>query len=297
MTIADRFQNIFELLGRDLADPRRKFARQNGDVLGISPERLKEIVALHRLVIVDLVIVDQAFGVAVFVQKMERAGEVDAGNVILPMVALMLIEIIAQIENVVRRDNAFARQDVNRVGDCARFGEIRRLAPDHLLQVAQTVRKHFRRRREPGRFRFAQKIHHVGGDKTDPIAGFRDPVTERALIVLAPRQDFEGVFELFVDLRAAQTEVGFIGQHQSAKRAARDLFAATVGKIFQVSIESARESQRHSRHARVQLSKLRMHVARKCDVDLVLETAAANLGHVRRRRSDAQRRATFGLGH
>ena len=36
-----------------------------------------------------------------------------------------------------------------------------------------------------------------------------------------------------------------------------------------------------------------MHVARKCDVDLVLETAAVDFGHVGRGRPDTQRRAPF----
>ncbi len=125
------------------------------------------------------------------------------------------------------------------------------------------------------------------------IACFRNPVTETALVVLPARQNAERVFELFIDFGAAQSEVGFIRQHQSAKRAAGDLFAATVGKIFQVSIETARESERQRRNGRVQFAKLRMHLARDRDVDLVFEAAAVDLGHVRRGRPHAERRASL----
>ena len=65
--------------------------------MGIGSERLEEIVAVLRLVIVDLVIVDQTLGIAVFVEEMERTGEIDAGNIVLPFVAVMLLEIVAQI--------------------------------------------------------------------------------------------------------------------------------------------------------------------------------------------------------
>src|SRR2546430_7569150 len=118
---------------------------------------------------------------------------------------------------------------------------------DHLLQIAQTAREHFRRRQKSGGFRFAQKIHHVSGHETDAIARFGDPVTETALIILTARENSERVLELFINLRAAETEIGFTGQHQAAERATRDLFAATVRKIFQVLIEAARESERQRR--------------------------------------------------
>ena len=113
------------------------------------------------------------------------------------------------------------------------------------------------------------------------------------MIVLPTGQDAEGVFELFVDFGAAQTEVGLIGQHQSAKRAAGNLFAATVWEILEVSIETMGEAERQRGDGGGPFAKLRMHIACERDVDLVLETAAVNFGHVRGRRPDAERRAPF----
>ena len=141
---------------------------------------------------------------------MKCAGEINAGDIAWPLIALMLFEPIAQIENVIRRDNAFAGQNVDRIGDGARFSEIRRLQTGHFLQITQAVGEHFRRRGGAAGFRFAQEIHHVSRDETDVIARFRHPVTESPLIVLPASENAEGVFELFVDLRAAQTEVGLI---------------------------------------------------------------------------------------
>ena len=54
----------------------------------------------------------------------------------------------------------------------------------------------------------------------------------------------ENILELRVYFRPGQPEVGFIGEDQPAKRRARDLFAATVRKILQISIESVREAER-----------------------------------------------------
>ena len=143
-------------------------------------------------------------------QKFECAGEINAGHIILPYVSLMLIEIIAQIKNVIGGDDAFAREHVNPVGDGSRVGQGRGLERDHLLQIAQATREHVRRRSKAGCFRRAQKIHHVNRIETDLLICFRRPITERALIVLPAAQSRERFFELCVYLRSTKTEIGFI---------------------------------------------------------------------------------------
>ena len=88
-------------------------------------------------------------------QKFERAGEINAGDVILPGISLMLFEVISQIKNVIGGDNAFPREHVNPVGDRPCFWKSRGFAPNHLLQIAQATREHVRGRRKPGCFRCA----------------------------------------------------------------------------------------------------------------------------------------------
>ena len=124
---------------------------------------------------------------------------------------MILVEIIAQIENVIGRDHTFAREHINGVGLPARVDDVRRLMRNHFLQIAQSAREHVGGRRKTGGFRFAQEIHHVSGIETNVLAGFRRPVSESALIVLAAAQNAEGVFQLLVNFGAAQTEIRLIG--------------------------------------------------------------------------------------
>jgi hypothetical protein len=166
------------------------------------------------------------------VQKFQRGGEINSGNIILPDISLMLFKVIAQIKNVIGGDDTFARENVNPIGDSARVGQGRGFAPNHLLQITQAAREHVRRRGEAGCFRRAQKVHYVNRIETDLFISFRRPITERALIVLPAAQNPKDFFELLVYLRATKPEIGFVCEHEPAKRAARDLFAATVRKIF-----------------------------------------------------------------
>ena len=76
--------------------------------LRIHAKRLAEIVARNRFAIVHLVTVDQALSFAVFVEQMQRGGEVNTSDIVLPQIFLVLLEPIAQIQNVVRRDDTFA---------------------------------------------------------------------------------------------------------------------------------------------------------------------------------------------
>ena len=71
------------------------------------------------------------------------------------------------------------------------------------------------------------------------------------------------------------------------------MFAATEWEILQVSIETARETKRRGRDSGIEFTKLGMHLAAKGDVDLVLETPTADVGHVRDWRPHAQRGASF----
>ena len=94
-------------------------------------------------------------------QKFERAREINAGDIILPDVGLMLVEVIAQIKNVIGGDDTFAREHVNPVGDGSRVSQSRGLERDHLLQVAQATREHVCGRGKAGRFRRTQEIHYI----------------------------------------------------------------------------------------------------------------------------------------
>ena len=98
---------------------------------------------------------------------MQRTGEINARDIFLPPIVLMLFEPIAEVQNVVCRDNTFACENVDRVSNRARISEVCRLACDHFLQIAQAARKHFRRRHESRGFRFTQKIHHIRRDEAD----------------------------------------------------------------------------------------------------------------------------------
>ena len=144
----------------------------------------------------------------------------------------MLIEIITQIKNVIGGDDAFAGQHIDPVGDSSRLGQGRGFARDHLLQIAQAAREHVRRRSEAGCFRRAQKIHHVNRNETDLLVRFRRPITKRALIILPASQNPEDFFELGIYFGATKPETGFVNEYQSAKRAACDMLAAPVRKIF-----------------------------------------------------------------
>jgi hypothetical protein len=64
---------------------------------------------------------------------MQRTGEINARNIFLPPIVLMLFEPIAEVQNVICRDNAFAREDVDPVSDRARFSEVCWLACHHFL--------------------------------------------------------------------------------------------------------------------------------------------------------------------
>src|SRR4029077_12478671 len=104
----------------------------------------------------------------------------------------------------------------------------RGFASNHLLQIAQATREHVRRRGEAGCFRRAQKIHRVNGIETDLLIGFRRPIAECALIVLPTPQNSKNFFELSIYLCTIEPEIGFVREHEPAKRAAGDLLTATM---------------------------------------------------------------------
>ena len=169
----------------------------------------------------------------------------------------MFVEIIAQIKNVIRGDDAFAREDVDGIGHCSRVRKSRRFAPGYCLQIAQAGGEHFRWRRKSGSLGLAEKIHHVNRNKADARTIFRRPITKTTLIVLPAAQGSEGFLELRVYFRAFQTEIDFIRKQQTAKCRARDLLAATVREIFQVNIESVCQAERQRRNRSLELAEIR----------------------------------------
>ena len=105
------------------------------------------------------------------------------------------------------------------------------------MQIAQTALEHLRRRSKACSLCFAQEIHDVSRHKADSVPGFRRPIAESTLIVLAPGQNTKGMLQLLVHFGTAQSEVGFVREHQAAECATADLFAAAMREILQVRIE------------------------------------------------------------
>ena len=94
---------------------------------------LTKIVVFALRVVVDLEPGDQTFRVFVFMEKFERTGQINAGQIVLPFVPVFFVEVIAQIKNVIGCDDAFAREHINRVGNPARVDEVRGFARNHFL--------------------------------------------------------------------------------------------------------------------------------------------------------------------
>ena len=79
----------------------------------VHAERLAEIVARNRFAIVELVTRDQTLSVRIFVEQMQGACEIDACDVVLPLLFLVLVEPVTQIQNVVRRDDPLSSENVD----------------------------------------------------------------------------------------------------------------------------------------------------------------------------------------
>ena len=212
----DRLENLLEFPSRNFLQPLRKGAREYGDVLRVCAKRLAKVVVLSARSLANLEGGDQIFGLFVLVQKFERAREINAGDIILPYIGLMLVEIILQIKNVICGDDAFTGEHVNPVSDGSRLGQGRGLARDHLLQIAQAAREHVRWRSKAGCFRRAQEIHYVNRIETDLLVGFRRPITERALIVLPASQNSKDFLDLCICLRATEPEIGLVREQEPA---------------------------------------------------------------------------------
>src|SRR5438876_407279 len=69
-------------------------------------------------------LLDQTYRVLVLMQKSERAGQINAGQIVLPLVLVILVEVIVQIKNVISGDHTFAREHINRVGNSARIDDV-----------------------------------------------------------------------------------------------------------------------------------------------------------------------------
>ena len=68
-SVADRFQNIFKLGGREFLETRGEFAREHGEILRICAERLVEIGDAGRIVLSDPILGDQFSGVVLLPQN------------------------------------------------------------------------------------------------------------------------------------------------------------------------------------------------------------------------------------
>src|SRR5207245_11359762 len=94
------------------------------NILRIGAPLVIKILVIPFRLIVDLELLDQTFRVLVLVQKFERAGQINAGQIVLPLVLVILVEVIAQIKNVIGGDHTFAREHINRVGNSARIDDV-----------------------------------------------------------------------------------------------------------------------------------------------------------------------------
>src|ERR1043166_2816508 len=101
-------------------------------------------------------------------------------------------------------------------------------------------------------------MHGIHRHEVDLRALLRPPVTEGSLIVLATAQNRENIFELGADLFAVQSEIGFVGENETAKGAARDLLAAPVRKFLQINIEPLGEAERQGGDGGNELAELRI---------------------------------------
>ena len=70
----------------------------------------------------ELVGCNQTIGISIFMQQMQRACEVNTDEVVLPTIAIIFVEIITKVQDVIGRYHTFPRQKVNRIGDRSRFG-------------------------------------------------------------------------------------------------------------------------------------------------------------------------------
>ena len=121
-TLADRLKNVLEFRRRDFFKSVRKRACKYGNILRVRSERLAEVVVISISRLIDLVGSDQIICIFVFVEKFERTCQINAGHIVLPRVGVMVIEVIAQIKDVIGGDNAFTREHVNPIGQRSCFG-------------------------------------------------------------------------------------------------------------------------------------------------------------------------------
>src|SRR4029077_6495977 len=128
--------------------------------------------------------------------------------------------------------------------------------------------------------------------EADLLVGFRRPITKRALIILPASQNPKDFFELSVHIRATEPEIGFVREHEPAKRAAGDLLTATMREIFEKNVKTVRETQRDRCDRSFAFGEF--GIDRACNLNIrvaFLEIAAANIGHIGNRWTNAQRSA------
>src|SRR6266705_2039581 len=88
----NRLENLLEFLARDFLQSLGKRAREYGDILRVRSEWLAKVVVIPAGSLVDLISGDQIFRVFVLVQKFQRTGEINTGDIVLPEISLMLFK-------------------------------------------------------------------------------------------------------------------------------------------------------------------------------------------------------------
>ena len=109
---------------------------------------------------------DQTIRFVIFLQHRPRAGQINARQILRPFFGELFVEVIAQIEDVIRGDEAFPRQDINRVGDRARIGQVASAGRATIVcKLRKRALEDIRRRRETGSLCFTQEMRRVNGNE------------------------------------------------------------------------------------------------------------------------------------
>ena len=109
------------------------------------------------------------------------------------------------------------------------------------------------------------------------------------MVVLTTSQNSKDFFELSIYLGATEAEIGFVCQHEPAERTAGDLLTATMRKIFEKNVKTVCETQRDRCDRGFAFGKLGIDFTRNLNIRVAfLEIAAAHIGRIGDRRTDAQ---------
>src|SRR5436190_16089647 len=120
-----------------------------------------EVPALPLIMNTEFVRFDQPLSFVGLFEHRAGSGEIDASEIAGPLLCIVLIEVVTEVEDVVRGDDPFSREQVDRVSLSASLPQTMRIEHDHLLEMTQTVLKQARGRREACGFRLDEEVHDV----------------------------------------------------------------------------------------------------------------------------------------